>query len=303
MWFKNLIVYRFTQPFELSAEAFEEKLAEFAFTPCMSQDQTRYGWTAPLGKFSDALVHTVGRNFWFCARKEDKLVPAPVIKDAVQEKAERIAAEESRRVGSKEKQQLKDEVLLELLPRAFSRYSQTQAYIDAENGYLLIDAASFNKAEELMALLRKTLSTLPVLPLDTELLPATVMTQWLEHEAAQHGFEVLDEAELTEPGEDGAVVRFKRQQLAGSELQAHLEAGKRASKLLLSYADRISFLFAEDYTLKRLKFDDLVLDENSELDDEDPVARLDADFSLMTGEIAVLLPALLKALGGEKQQA
>lgn len=301
MWFKNLIIYRFTQPFTLTAEQFEEKLLEFAFTPCMSQEQTRYGWTAPLGKFSDGLVHAVGENFWICARKEEKLVPAAVVKDAVTEKAERIAEEESRRVSSKEKQQLKDDVLLELLPRAFSRYSQTQAYIDAKNGYLLIDASSFNKAEELMALLRKTLSTLPVLPLDTEHLPTSVMTRWLENESAHHGFEVLDEAELTEPGDEGAIVRFKRQQLEGAELQAHLEAGKKASKLLLSYSDRITFLFAEDYTLKRIRFDDLVLDENSEIDDEDPIARLDADFSLMCGEIAALLPALINALGGEKQ--
>jgi len=302
MWFKNLIIYRFTQPFDLSAEQFEEKLHEFAFSPCGSQEQTRYGWTPPLGKHSDALVHAVGSNYWFCAKKEEKLVPAAVVRDAVTEKAERIEAEESRRVGNKEKQQLKDEVLLDLLPRAFSRYNQTQAYIDAKHGYLLVDAASFNKAEELMSLLRKTLSSLPVLPLDTEALPASVMTSWLENESAQQGFEVLDEAELTEPGEDGAIVRFKRQELAGAELQAHLEAGKKASKLLLSYADRISFLFADDYTLKRLKFDDLVLDENSDIDNEDPVARLDADFSLMCGEIEVLLPALIKVLGGEKQQ-
>ena len=33
MWFKNLYIYRFTKPFELSPEEISEQLTEFEFQP------------------------------------------------------------------------------------------------------------------------------------------------------------------------------------------------------------------------------------------------------------------------------
>ena len=56
MWFKNLQVYRFTRPFELTAEQLETQLEACAFTPCGSQDISRFGWTRPFGKLGHTLT-------------------------------------------------------------------------------------------------------------------------------------------------------------------------------------------------------------------------------------------------------
>ena len=50
MWFKNLQVYRFTRPFELSLEELETQLESMTFSPCGSQEQAKFGWISPQGK-------------------------------------------------------------------------------------------------------------------------------------------------------------------------------------------------------------------------------------------------------------
>ena len=88
------------------------------------------------------------------ARKEEKILPASVIRDALEEQVAQIELEQSRKVSNKEKKQIKDDVTLSLLPKAFTRYQDIFSYIDVTQGWLIIDASSFNKAEELTSYLR-----------------------------------------------------------------------------------------------------------------------------------------------------
>ena len=299
MWFKNLIFYRFTKPFDLSAEKLEKALEEYAFKPCGSQDISQYGWTSPLGPKANTLVHEGSGCMWLMVKKEEKLLPAAVIKEQVEEKAAAISEAEQRKVSNKEKQQLKDEIIITLLPRAFSRFSTTSAYIDTQSGFLIVDSSSFNKAEELMSHLRKTLGTLPVLPVEVMEAPADVMSKWLLQNTCPAPLQVGEEAELVEPGEEGALVKFKRQPLDSDEVLAHLETGKQVTKLAMSFDERIEFVMNDDLTIKRVKFTELVTDENEEIGHEDPLARTDADFTLMCAEFRTLLETLLKSFGGE----
>ncbi|MBW8192702.1 recombination-associated protein RdgC [Neiella marina] len=299
MWFKNLIFYRFTKPFDLSDDKFEQALNEFAFHPCGSQDISQYGWTSPFGQNQDALMHVANDCFWICARKEEKIIPASVVKEEVEDKAAQISDAEQRKVSNKEKQQMKDEVITTLLPRAFSRFSSTSAFIDKKEGLLVVDASSHTKAEELLALLRKSLGTLPVLPVEVMQAPAYVMTQWLENGTCPAPLQVTEEAELSEIGDEGALVRFKRQPLDSDEVKVHLEAGKQVVKLSLMLDERAEFIIQDDLTVKRLKFTEIITDENEEVGTDDPLARLDADFTLMCAEIRDLIKALLSAMGGE----
>nr|WP_315983088.1 recombination-associated protein RdgC [Aliamphritea spongicola] len=72
MWFKNAIFYRFSQPFEHTVETLEAKLEDKAFTPCSSQELSRFGWISPSHGLSDMLVHA-GQGFMLiAAQKEEK---------------------------------------------------------------------------------------------------------------------------------------------------------------------------------------------------------------------------------------
>ncbi|MDR0805853.1 MAG: recombination-associated protein RdgC [Enterobacteriaceae bacterium] len=302
LWFKNLMVYRLCRDIPLSADELEKQLEPLRFTPCGSQDMAKTGWVSPMGSHSDSLTHVANNQMLISARKEEKILPAPVIKQALLAKIEKLEAEQHRKLKKTEKDSLKDEVLHTLLPRAFSRFNQTNLWIDNKNGLIIVDAASAKRAEDTLALLRKSLGSLPVVPLTLENPIELTLTEWVRSGNVPEGFILQDEAELKAILEGGGVIRCKAQELVCDEIAAHIEAGKLVTKLALEWRERIQFVLSDDGSLKRLKFMETLREQNQDIDKEDYAARFDADFTLMTGEVELLIKELINALGGEHQE-
>ncbi|PZD63266.1 recombination-associated protein RdgC [Pantoea ananatis] len=302
LWFKNMMVYCLNRDIPLSADDMEKQLEAFTFSPCGSQDMSKTGWVAPMGNRSDALTHVNNGQIVICARKEEKILPSPVVKQALEAKIDKLEAEQSRKLKKTEKDSLKDEVLHSLLPRAFSRFSQTYMWIDTVNNLIMVDCASAKKAEDTLALLRKSLGSLPVVPLTLESPIELTLTEWVRSGDVPAGFALMDEAELKAILEDGGVIRCKKQDLVCDEIANHIEAGKLVTKLALDWQERIQFVLSDDGSVKRLKFSDTLRDQNDDIDREDFAQRFDADFILMTSELAALTSNLVEALGGEAQR-
>lgn len=302
MWFKNLQVYRFTRPFELSLEELEKQLEAMTFSPCGSQEQAKFGWISPLGKQGQALTHSAGNQILLCAKKEEKMLPGSVVNDEVADKVEQLEAEQGRALKKKEKDAIKEEVIVSLLPRAFSRFQQTWAWINPEDGFIAVDASSAKRAEDLLALLRKCIGSLPVVPLAMTTPPELTLTDWLKEGAAPAGFALEDEAELRSALEHGGIIRAKQQDLLSDEMKAHLDADKLVTKLALNWSDTISFILGDDMSIKRLKFSEELREQNDDVTSEDAAARFDADFALVTGELSRFIPELIEAMGGEESR-
>lgn len=299
MWFKNLAIYRFTEPFTLSAELLEQKLQQHPFRPCGSHDEFSFGWTAPLGRASDALVHANNGFMMISAKKEEKVVPSSVINEMLQDRISEIEERESRKLPAKERGRIKDELIFELLPRAFSFSKKTFAYIDSQGGWLVVDAASAKKAEDLLSNLRQCLGSLPVVPIGASVKPAGVMTQWLLDNGAPKDILIEDECELRSPEEEGGIIRCKRHDLALPEIKNHLDSGKQVIKLAISWADRLSFVLDEGLAVKRLKFLDLIQEQAADIEAFDETEQFDADFSIMSAELAQFIPRLLELFNVE----
>lgn len=302
LWFKNLMVYRLSREVALNADEMEKQLSAFAFTPCGSQDMAKTGWVSPMGSHSDALTHAVNGQIVICARKEEKILPSPVIKQELQAKIERLEAEQHRKLKKTEKDALKDEVLHSLLPRAFSRFNQTFMWIDTVNDLIMVDAASAKRAEDTLALLRKSLGSLPVVPLTMESPIELTLTEWVRSGEMPAGFAIQDEAELKAILEEGGVIRCKKQNLISDEIAVHIEAGKLVTKLAVDWQERIQLMLSDDGSLKRLKFADTLREQNDDIDRDDFAQRFDADFILMTSELAALIKNTIEALGGEARR-
>jgi recombination associated protein RdgC len=301
MWFKNLSIFRLTEDFTLAPAELEQKLEQMAFRPCGSHEEFTFGWTSPLGKSSEQLVHSANGFLMLCGKKEERVLPASVVNEMLQEKILETEEQQGRKLAKKERTALKDELIFELLPRAFTFSNKTYAYIDPKGGWLIVDAASAKKAEDLLSSLRKCLGSLPAVPLNTIEKPVKVMTEWLVNNQAPDDITIEDECELRAPEEEGGIIRCKRHDLSLPEIKNHLDTGKEVIKLAVNWADRISFIIDENLAVKRLKFLDLIQDQVADTDTSSEAEQFDVDFSIMSLELSNFLPRLLELFGGENK--
>lgn len=297
-WFKNAMIYRLTKSLDWSEKTLSDALENNQYHPCTQSEMSKFGWSTPL-KGSELLYFTVGKQILLLAQKEEKILPAHVIKRELDARVEKLEQAENRKLKKVEKQTLKDDVVATLLPRAFSKYQQTALWIDAENNLIYVDAASAKRAEEALALLRKSLGSLPVVPLTFANEPSLVMQEWVAKEIIPQWLVSLEDAELRDA--NNGVIRCKQQALDSDEIIS-LVNSKYVTKLALEWEEHLSFVLNEDCSLKRLKFADQIREKNDDILKEDYAQRFDADFVLMTGILSKLTENLLHDFGGEKER-
>ena len=293
MWFKNLQLYRLPENWQENVQSLEEKLAAEPLPGCASGEMQSIGWVAtPAG----SLLHSVNHQWLLALGIEQKLLPSSVVRLYANERAKAIEEAENRRVGRKEMRELRETLVFELLPKAFINRRTTFAWIDPVNGWLAVDASAPAKAEELLSHLRKSTDNLPVRLLKTALSPSAAMTAWMAEGEAPSPFTLDQDLELRSA--ENARVRYVRHSLEGEEIRQHIADGKVATRLAMTWADKISFVLDENLQIKRLEFLD-ILKEEAETQAENEAERFDLDFTLMTGELSRLLKDLVQALGGE----
>lgn len=297
MWFRNLQLYRLTPGLKLDAERFGDRLAGHPLTPCGGLERQRLGWLPVRGE--DAYVHVQEGQLLVALGIEEKLLPAAVVKQAAEEKIAEIAEAEGYRPGTKRRKEIREQVEDDLLPRAFSKRATIHAWLDPVNGWLAVDAASATKAEALVKQLSESMPDLVVKLPHTAMSPGSAMTAWLAEGEAPSGFSIDRDCELRLPGEDRATVRYVRHALDGDEIREHIAAGKQATRLGLTWADRISFVLTEKLEIKRLQFLDILKEQSEQA--EDAEAMFQIEFALMAGELAKLIADLVEALGGEEE--
>lgn len=296
MWFKNLVVYRLPMPWSASADDLEGQLARKRLQRCGSFEMESRGWLCP--RDAEVYVHRLAQQWLLELGVEQKLLPASVIRQVAQERAEQVANRQPYPVGRKQMRQIKEEVTEELLPKALTRRRSTHIWIAPQSGLLVINAAAPKKAQEALEALRSAFDEVPATPLATQLSPTAAMTQWLAGGDAPSGFTIDQDLELQSPDEGKPTVRYVRHALEGREIREHIAAGKSATKLGLTWQDRISFVLTEQLQIKRLAFLDIEKAGASE-QVEDAGEQFDIDFALMTGELLRMLSDLVHALGGE----
>ncbi len=296
MWFKNVTLFQFNNPFRVSIDSLEEKLSKRTARNCGPLETSTVGWSSPLPN-GETLTLPIDGSILIAATRSEKILPASVIREALNERITEIEATEEREVRNKERQRLREEITVEMLPRAFSRSRTTHVMIDPENGWLLVDTASRARAEELTVLLRETLGTLDISNPESELSPAGAMSQWLFHGTPPAGFTLDDECEIRENSESGGTIRCKNIDITQGAVRKHLENQSSVVRLAMSWDDHISFMLDQDLTLRRIRPLELINNHREEaLDGEDPETLLIADMMLFQAEIRGLIQRLFELL-------
>ena len=296
MYFKNLQIYRLSTEWPITAEALHEQLARKPFRPCGSQDMESRGWVSPCD--GGDLVHVVGDDWLICLQTEAKILPPAVINKEADARAAVIAEQQGFKLGRKQMKDLREQVMDEFLPRAFTRVRKTYAWLNVQAGWLVVDAPSQNKVEDVLEHLRHSLDAFPVSLLRTERSPMSAMADWLAASEAPAGFAIDQDCTVRSIAEDRKEVSYRRG-INDEQIREHLEAGCLPIKLAMTFDDRVSFVLTERMELKRIDLLDVVRDSVRADEHEDAQALFDAEFALMAGELLRLLYATVAALGGE----
>ena len=297
MWFRALRPYRLPNRLGIDAEELERRLQTRTFSNCTPAQASSLGWVPALDDSASALVHAAGPYWMVRLKREEKLLPATVVREQANERCAQIAKAQGRKVSRRERLAVAGEVTQDLLPRAFSRSSTIRAIIADKAGWIWIDNASAGRSEEVLNHLREALGNLPAVLPDTQKAPAHVMTQWLLHSAVPDEIELADEADFADQRDDGSSVKVRGVPLDSEEVLAHLSTGHQVSRLALEWGNRVAVVVDKDLTLRRLKFSEAIREANDELV-EDPLARADADFLIMCEILNGLQTSLLSAFGG-----
>jgi len=298
MWFRNLRIYRLSSDWK-NPKQLGELLAKKPLIRCGSLDLISRGWVYPK---HEEFVHAVNGQWLLALGVEKKLLPATVVRQVTQERAAAIEEEQDRKLGRKELRDLLDMVSQELLPKAFTLRRTTWAWIDPVNGWLVIDAGSDAKADEFLEVLLPSVGEIQLRPLQTQRSPVSSMTEWLAADEAPAGFTVDDDLELRSATSAQSAIRYVKHALEAKEIQQHISNGKIATRLGITWHDKVSFVLTDKLQVKRLAFLD-ILKEQSEQSAEDLDEQFDLDFVLMAGELAQMFNDLLTALGGELKPA
>ena len=297
MWFRNARSYRLPGRLGIDASELSQRLSRRPFQPCRPSQPVSSGWVAALPDDATDFVHKSG-NYWLIRlQREERLLPASVIRSEVNSRIQEIQTGQGRRVQRKERLDIVDEVTQDLMPRAFTKSQHLEALINDREGWVWVNTASAARAEELLSLLREGLGNLPVVIPDTQKSPVVVMSQWLLNGGLPEGLSLGGDVDLEDPQEQGGVVRVRGMYLESDEIRRHIESGKQAVRLALSWQDQIDFVVDKDLGLRRIRFSDELKGVNEELH-EDVLARRDADCLLMGESLSNLQAAIVKTFGG-----
>lgn len=294
MWYKNAIIYLLPDGWQLEA-GFAEKLEQAAFTPCMGLDWFSEGF-APPTPFSSDLVFTAQNSNRVCLKHEEKVLPSATVRDLVNGKVAEIQEAEARNVWWIEKQQLKEQIVDDLLPRALTKSRRTEAIFDTERGYLLVNEASDKRAEQMLIKLREALGGLKVAMPYTRESPSSLMTEWLLQGHAEGDFELGYNVLLQGVGDVVPKVKISKKDLTHPEVIQHAKNGMKVVELELEWREQISFTLTQNFALKRIRFLD-VLQEEAEQGD-DAASLTFASQIIMTTALGGMLDELANLLGG-----
>lgn len=292
MWFRQAQIFQLTRSsFRMQADTLSERLAVMAFSPCLPSMPSSLGWAPPCGGEEGRLFRRINDCIMICLEIEEKILPSSVIKQFLDEKISKIETTENRKVYAKEKNTLKDEMTVTLLPRAFGRRQRIYGYIDTKRQWLLIGTSSPKRAEQFITLFKKTFSE-EIAPFRVEAL-SDKMAEWLRQGECATPFLIGDACVMQDKAQQGRVIRCRQQDLMQEGIQSLLNTGCAVRQLSMEWQGQVSFTLSDPLVLQGIRFEEEVIAKSREMEPETAEQQFDADFFIFSSILGELFEGLL----------
>lgn len=294
--FQKLTIYKISAGLPASSGLLDEYLQRSEFVPTGPTQDLAAGWVPPRAEHG-AMVEAIAGHWIARLCIETRKVPADALQRRIDEMVARIEETTGRTPGRKERRDLKEEAVRELLPQAFPKRVHVPVWIDPAAGLLLIGATTQSVCDLVVTLLARAVPDIAPRMFNTNRTPASAMAAWLyEGDTETDLFDIGDDCELKAADETKATVKYKACTLDSNEVKLHIKQGKRPTRLALNWKGRVSFVLSESLALHKIEMLDMVFEGQKS---DDAADHFDADAAIACGELSRLIGDLVDVLGGE----
>ncbi len=294
--FRNLRFYRLDGSWPASEESLSRNLEKAGFKPCGPLTERSSGWIAVDQDAGDTLARRVNGADLIRLRSQSRVLPPSVINEELEVRIEEYRERMQEAPSPREKRRLKAEARDELMPKAMRKSDRLWGYVDLAEKILGIDAAQDAAAERFVRRLQASIDGLNIRPLKF-MQPVDELLSAVFFGAAPKQFAVGRECRMQDPADIGSIVRWTDFDLTDQTIRNHVANGMRLTHLAIEYDNVMSCVLSDSGVISKLRF--LGMDDDSDADNNnDPLAKMDTEFVLLSGTLRNLLRDLKKSLGG-----
>lgn len=305
--FNSLSVYRLGSDFQVpKTEHLNGALFTRQWRKPSATELNTIGFIEPLGE-SDVFAQPVGsRSTLFAMHIQTRMLPGKIVNEHVRARIKAIEQEQDRKVYSKERREIKEEVVTKLLPQAFIDRKTVHAMLSPP--YIFVDTTSAKTAETLLSCLREVLGSLGVRPVRTKISPVTSFTHWATDQVyVPQKFRVTGDFKANNVSDEKDSVTGKGTDLHSETLSDWLrEEGRRVVQIGAVWNgqmdEAIPFTVNDSVVLKGIKWPEAITDQGvaDAGEDASQIDYFKATLLLVEDELVNLVEELLDVLGGEE---
>lgn len=292
--FRNVRFYRIDGAWPDGEEALSQKLESAGFKSCGPLTERSSGFVAVDPDSSESLARRVNGADLFRLRSQSRLLPHAVIAEELEARIEEYRQRMNEAPSPREKRRIKAEARDELMPKAMLKSDRIWGYYDPKEKVVGIDVLHDAAAERFLRRLQASLDGLTIRPLQFAK-PVDEFLAAVFFDGAPRQFVLGRECRMQDLGDTSSVVRWSDFDLSDSTIRNHVANGMRLTHLAIEYDSVMRLVLNENGVISKLRF--IGMDDDNE-DHLDPLAKLDAEFALISGTLRRLLKDLRKELGG-----
>lgn len=301
MWFRQAQIFQLCNPPHITSERLTELFESLMYKPCLATMPLTMGWCSVIDEPDAPVVRGFNGCYIFCLLIEEKILPATVVRQHVNERIKQLEASENRKVYKREIYALKDEVTQLLLTKAFSKFSRVYAYIDTRHNWLVLGTTNKKKTEQFFSIFKKVFSE--HIQNFKFKKGSTVLTHWLKHQDYPTNLAIEKSAVLQDPMQQTRVIRCQQQNLFNENILSFIDEGFEIKQLALSWQDQIHFTLSEFVLFQGIKFQDELLKQAEDLEAETLQQEFDANFLIMLEALTGLFKDILELFCEEQETA
>lgn len=254
MFFKTATFFQLKAAVDF--DALEAALPNFPLREVGSQDEYTFG-TLPLIRNSETFALRSSDCLLMRFGKEEKNLPSAIVREALEEKVAQIEFIEGRKVGCKEKADIKDELIFTMRPAAYAKRTDVWMHIDSKAAIIAIYSTSANMIEQSFKHLQTMLGSFSMVTLQAQVSPSATMTHWLLINDVPASLETGATCDIQEPqAMDKAKIAFTNLEPLSEDVTRHLQQGMSVKSLALKLVDptAVSFVLHDDLTVRKIKW-------------------------------------------------